>query len=145
MNKVSGKATLQTKQATNKKSVPSCQLILQTKDDFGFDSDQDEATTLADMVEDVSTDDDISSSLNEGKSSKQNYVGKSPVNPLNEALPKTKRSGRGRGVRTDTASSGSTRGRGNNRRVGSKSGSQQINNDDDRLDFDFRRKRRKVE
>ncbi|CAH8467768.1 unnamed protein product [Schistosoma guineensis] len=145
VNKVSGKATLQTKQATNKKSVPSCQLILQTKDDFGFDSDQDEATTLADMVEDVSTDDDISSSLNEGKSSKQNYVGKSPVNPLNEALPKTKRSGRGRGVRTDTASSGSTRGRGNNRRVGSKSGSQQINNDDDRLDFDFRRKRRKVE
>ncbi|CAH8451068.1 unnamed protein product [Schistosoma turkestanicum] len=125
VNKVSVKATLQTKRPNNKRSVPGCQLILQT-DDFEFDSDKDEATTLANMVEDVSTDDDT----------------KYPLNPPTKALPKTGRSGRGRGVNNAVTSSGSLRGKRNNRRAGS----QQMNNDSDaHLDFDFRRKRRKVD
>ncbi|KAH8851443.1 Double-strand break repair protein MRE11 [Schistosoma japonicum] len=142
VNKMYGK-TLQKKQPIKKKPVPKCQLILQTNDGLGFDSDNDEATTLADMVEDASTDDDANSSLHEVKLNEQKSIGKNPINLPSEALLKTNR--RGRGAGGDVATSGLSRSRGTNPRVGSKSGSQLKNNNDDRLDFDFRRKRRKID
>ncbi|CAH8450638.1 unnamed protein product [Heterobilharzia americana] len=63
VNKTRGKVTSQKRQPTNtKKPVHKSQVLLDSENDFSVDSDNDEATTLADMVEDVSSDVEINSS-----------------------------------------------------------------------------------
>ncbi|VDQ06660.1 unnamed protein product, partial [Trichobilharzia regenti] len=144
----------------NKKSTVKNQMILDGDDDFRIDSDDDESTALADMVEEVSSDVETNSSpISNHASNKQiSSMNKYLFNSSNDTVQKTSRRGRGRGrgqgvggstSRGDTTVNSSSRGRGGgSRRGGLKSGLREkddTEDNDDCLNFDFRRKRRKIE
>ncbi|CAH8827347.1 unnamed protein product [Trichobilharzia szidati] len=143
VNKTRSKAVSQKSHPTNKKSTLKNQMILDGDDDFRIDSDDDESTALADMVEEVSSDvESNSSSINHPVINKQISMDKYMFNSSNDPVQKTSRRGRGRGRGQGVGVGGG------NRRGGLKSGLREkddTQDNDDCLNFDFRRKRRKIE